>query len=149
MAQIDKLGREQAIELAKRMRNKARNAELDSKRLTKRLIGVGSSAGAAYLLGGFMEGKEKEFAKIQEENAGKPDSEKDKTDPREMFGLDYELVVGLGLSGLGLAMQSGRLGKKTGGMLADVVEGAGSGCLAAAMYQKGKDAAAEAEDEEE
>ena len=134
MAQIDKLGREQAIELAKRMRAKARNAEFDAKKTAKRATGVLSSAGGAYLLGGFMERKEAEYL----ENKAAVDSD-EMSDPRQMFGLDYEWVVGGGLTALGLLMQAGTLGKGAKGIAADVVEGAGSGCLAAAAYQMGRD----------
>jgi hypothetical protein len=138
---IDKLGRQQAIDLAKRMRSKARNADLDAKRLTKRMVGVGSAAGAAYVLGGIMEKKEKEKAEnLAAIEAGTA------PDPTKLLGIKYDLAVGLGLTAAGLVMQ-GYLGpKKGGGMLADVVEGAGGGCLSAALYEAGREAASKAEE---
>ena len=142
MAQIDKLGREQAIELAKRMRAKARNAEFEGKKAAKRLTGVASSAGGAYLLGGFMARKEADYL----ENKAAVD-QGEMSDPRQMFGVDYEWVAGFGLSALGLLMQAGTLGKGAKGIAADVVEGVGSGCLAAAAYQLGRDHAMPSSDE--
>ena len=142
MPQIDKLGRTQAIELAKRMRNKARNADLDAKKLTTRMVGVGSAAGAAYLLGGMMHDREMEaIANAQKIKDGEMD------DPTQLLGVDYELAIGIGLTTAGLAMQGFFGGKKATGMLSTVVEGAGAGCLSAAMYEAGRRAAAEADKE--
>lgn len=142
MPQIDKLGRTQAIELAKRMRNKARNADLDAQKLTTRVIGAASSAGAAYLLGGTMHDREMEaIANAQKIKDGEMD------DPTQLLGMDYELAVGLGLTAAGLAMQGFFGGKKATGMASTIVEGAGTGCLSAAMYEAGRRAAAEADKE--
>lgn len=143
MAQIDKLGREQAIELAKRMRAKARNAEFDKKESLQRFLGVASSLGGAYALGGFMEKKETEYL----ENKAAVDGD-EMADPRQMLGFDYEWVVGTAFTGVGYLMQTGLLGKSAKGFPADIVEGLGSGCLAAAAYQLGRDHAMASSDDE-
>lgn len=141
---IDKLGRQQAIDLAKRMRSKARNADLDAKRAGTRFVGAVSSCGAAYLVGGIMEAKEAEF----EKNKAKIEKKK-MPDPTKILGLKYDLAIGIGLTTAGLFMQ-GYLGKKSGGgMLATVVEGAGTGALAASFYEMGRESAAKAAKAEE
>ena len=145
MAEIDKLDRHSAIELAKRMRNKARNVSLDKERLTRRVGAVVAGVGGAYVVGHYMGGLQHEYdmnaAAIE---AGTMD------DPRKIGNaIDIDLLAGLVLTTIGLSMQGllpvmgGKKGK-AGGVAADIVEGAGAGILAGYAYSMGSSAGREA-----
>lgn len=135
MAEIDKLDRRNAIELAKRMRNKMRNLDLDQKRLTERLIAVGIGATAAYAMGFYMGGLEFEY----QQNAAAIDAG-DAEDPRKLAGVDIDLLAGLGLTAAGL-FGGGFL--KKGKMLSAAVESAGTHILAGYAYSLGMDSGME------
>lgn len=132
---IDTLSRTHAIELAKRMRARARNASLKSDELMKHAVQAGGAVGGAYVLGQVMGGKEHEYRMNQ---AAVDDGSME--DPRQIMGVDIELAVGIAATGLGLAMQ-GLVGKKSkaGGMLGIAVEGGGMGALASYAFTAGAD----------
>lgn len=133
--QIDRLDRQSAIELAKRMRSRARNASMKSEELMKHAAQAGGAVGGAYLLGHLMGGKEVEYEKISVDvEAGNAE------DPRQIMGADIELVIGVVGVGAGLAMQ-GLIGKKSkgAGAAASFVEGIGLGALSAYAFTSGAD----------
>lgn len=141
--QIDRLDKASAIELAKRMRSRARNAALKTDELMKHVATAGGAVGGAYLLGHIMGGKEHEYTM----NATAIDAGQAE-DPRQVMGMDIELVVGLGATVTGLAMQ-GLIGKKgkAAGTLASAIEGVGVGALASYAYTAGADMGRKAAEE--
>lgn len=135
MAEIDKLDRRNAIELAKRMRNKMRNLDMDRQRLTERLIAIGIGATAAYAMGWYMGGLEYEY----QQNAAAIDAGT-MEDPRKVAGVDLDLLVGLGLTAVGV-FGGGFL--KKGKVLSAAVESAGTHILAGYAYSMGMDSGME------
>jgi len=130
MAEIDYLDRTDAIALAKKMRNKMRNLEMD-----KRALGLGAartavSGGAAFLMGRHMGALEAEYRADQANiDAGTAD------DPRKLAGIDKDALVGGALVALGLAAVAGAKGKLSKG--ADYVLAAGDGVLSGYLYNLG------------
>ena len=127
VAEIDKLDRVSAIDLAKRLRNKYRNVSLDKGRLMTRVGATVASVGSAYVIGHYMGGLQHEY----EMNASAIDAGT-MEDPRKIIGMDIDLAVGFALTALGLGMQGllGGKARKKAGMAADIVEASGSGILA-------------------
>lgn len=132
MAEIDKLDRNSAIDLAKRMRNKARNIELNKTRMMTRLGTAAISAAAAGGMGYYMGGLEHEW-----EVAGMPEE----GDPRKLGDMiDIDLAAGLAVTGVGIAMAGTKKSEKAG----EYVEAAGVGILAGWAYSRGSSAGKEA-----
>lgn len=140
VAEIDKLDRTSAIELAKRLRNKYRNVSLDKSRLATRIGATIAGVGGAYVMGHYMGGLQHEY----ELNASAIDAGT-MEDPRKMAGVDIDLLVGLGLTLAGLAMQGllGGKSRKGAGMAADLVEAGGNGILAGYAFSAGATAGKE------
>ena len=142
MADIDRLDRGSAIDLAKRMRSKNRNLALDRDRLTRRVGAVVAAAGAAYVMGYYMGGLQHEYQQNQTAiDAGTME------DPRKMAGIDIDLLAGLGLAVVGLGMQGAFGARKRVGIAADLVEGAGTGILSGYANNLGMSAGLEAAEE--
>lgn len=139
MAQVDSLDRKSAIDLAKRMRSKARNVALDRERLVRRVGAVVAAGVGAYVVGHYMGGLQHEY----EMNAVAIDNGT-MEDPRKIAGIDIDLLAGLVLTGVGLGMQGAFGKRKSVGMAADIVEGAGTGVLAGYAYSMGASAGKEA-----
>lgn len=132
MAEIDKLDRNSAIDLAKRMRNKARNIELNKTRMMTRLGTTAVSAVGAGAMGYYMGTLEHEW-----EQAGMPEE----GDPRKLGDvIDIDLAVGLGVTALGIAMSGTKKSEKAG----SYVEALGVGALAGWAYSRGTSAGKEA-----
>lgn len=132
---IEKLPREQLAKMAVNMRRRARNEALDRARMVQRLLAVGVGTGAAYGMGMFMAGKEKEYAtNAAAIEAGTME------DPRKLAGVDIEIVAGGGASLLGIVLQ----GKSGSRKIGEIAEAAGVGVLSFWAGQKGLKAGMEA-----
>lgn len=142
MADIDRLDRNSAIDLAKRMRSKNRNLALDRDRLTRRVGAVVAAAGSAYVMSYYMGGLQHEY----EMNAAAVDSGA-MEDPRKIAGIDIDLLAGLTVTAVGLGMQGAFGARKRAGIAADMVEGSGTGILAAYAGVLGMSAGKEAAEE--
>lgn len=132
MADIDKLGRGEAIELARKMRNKVRNIAVDKDKLTKRITTTAVAAGAAYGVAYWMGQAEADYLA----NKGAIDAGSAE-DPRKIAGMDKDLLIGLALTGVGLLGGSAKGGGKVGQGAGDVAEAAGVGILSGYAYMKG------------
>lgn len=135
MPEIDKMDRNSAIDLAKRMRNKARNLELNKGRMMTRLGATGVAMGAAGGMGYYMGTLTYEW-----QQAGSPEDD----DPRKLGGvLDLDLAAGLVVTGLGIVMAGSKKSEKAG----EYVEAAGTGILSGWAFSRamsmGLEAAAE------
>lgn len=132
MPEIDKLDRNSAIDLAKRMRNKARNIELNKAKMMQRLGATAVGAAAAGAMGYYMGTLEHEW-----EQAGSPEDD----DPRKLGGvIDLDLAVGLGVTAVGIAMSGSKKTESPG----QYVEAAGSHIIAGWAYSRGATAGKEA-----
>jgi hypothetical protein len=135
MSEIEKLDKQKLVQLAKGMRNRARNMALDKQRMASRVTNVAVGAGASFVVGYFMGGKEAEYLTVAAEvEAGTAE------DPRKVMGIDIDLLLGLGVSGLGV---TGLAGKKA----SDLCEAAGTGILAGYAYARGSQAGLESAQE--
>lgn len=141
--QIDKLGRNEAISLAKKMRQRARNLSMDKQRMSQRAIAVGVGAVSAYGVGMWMGSKMHDFLELggpgnssvqAAEDALKADASLE--DPRKIAGIDADLLLGLAATGLGVSGLAGR-------QASDLIEAAGAGVLAGYAYSKGAQAGLE------
>ena len=135
MPEIDKMDRNSAIDLAKRMRNKARNLELNKSRMMTRVGASVVSGLAAGGVGYYMGTLEHEW-----EQAGSPEDD----DPRKLGGMvDLDLAIGLGVTAVGILMAGSKKSEKAG----EYVEAAGTGVISGWAYSRGasmgKEAAAE------
>lgn len=130
MAEIDHLDRIDAINLAKKMRNKVRNLEIDRTAASKGVMRTVASTGSAYVLGRFMGGLEVEYRQNQAAiDAGQAD------DPRKIAGMDLDGVIGgvtVALGLIGVAKGKGKLSQP-----AELVLAAGDGMLSGYAYQLG------------
>lgn len=132
MAEIDHLDRSDAIALAKKMRNKVRNLEVDKKSLGLGAVRTAISAGSAYAMGRYMGGLEAEYLAIQSEvEAGTAD------DPRKMAGIDKDGLIGAGLVVAGLSAIAASKGKDKMQKAADYFLAAGDGVLSGYLYNMG------------
>jgi hypothetical protein len=130
MAEIDHLDRIDAINLAKKMRNKVRNLEVDKKALGTGALGAIVASGASYGLGRYMGGLEVEYEQNQAAiDAGEMD------DPRKLAGMDLDGVIGAAATGLGLLAVAKAKGKAAQG--AEILLRAGEGMLAGYTYSLG------------
>ena len=133
---LQSLSKGEAIELATRMRNKARNIRMSAVETSRKVVHGAVSTVAAFAVGYWMGGLRYEKSKMS-------DAEIEANgDPTKWGGVaDKDLVVGLVISGLGI---TGVGGKK----VAPVLESAGFGTLAGWAYSRGDesghDAASEA-----
>jgi hypothetical protein len=144
VAEIDKLDRQSAIELAKRLRARYRNVSLDKTRLAQRIGASVAAVGGAYVMGHYMGGLQHEY----DMNAAAIDAGT-MEDPRKVAGIDIDLLVGLGMTLAGLGMQGllGGKSRKGAGMAADLVEAAGNGILAGYAFSAGATAGKESASE--
>lgn len=131
MADIDKLGRGEAIELARKMRNKVRNIAVDKDKLTKRITTTAVAAGAAYGVAYWMGQAEADYLA----NKGAIDAGSAE-DPRKIAGIDKDLLIGVGLTAVGLLGGAAKGAGKVG-TAGDVIESAGVGILSGYAYSKG------------
>lgn len=130
MAEIDHLDRIDAINLAKKMRNKVRNLEVDKKALGTGALRAVVASGSAYALGRYMGGLEADYRANQADiEAGNAD------DPRKLAGMDLDGVIAGGALILGLAGVAKAKGKVAQG--ADILLSAGEGMLAGYAYSMG------------
>lgn len=131
---LQTLSKGEAIELATRMRNKARNIRVSAAETTRKVVHGAVSTVAAFAVGYWMGGlryeKKKMSAADIEANG----------DPTKLAGMDKDLVVGVVVSGLGIA---GVGGKK----VAPVLESAGFGTLAGWAYSRGDESGYDASSE--
>lgn len=121
---LQSLSKGEAIELATRMRNKARNIRISAAETTRKVVHGAVSTVAAFAVGYWMGGLRYEKSKMSEAEL------EANGDPTKMAGMDKDLVVGVVISGLGIA---GVGGKK----VAPVLESAGFGTLAGWAYSRG------------
>lgn len=138
MAEIDKLGRNEAVELAKKMRNKVRNLSIQKEKFATQLTSVAVGAGAAYAVGYWMGGAEDEYRANQAAiDAGQME------DPRKLAGIDKDLLLGGALALAGAFGQSAS-DKKIAGIGGGMIQSAGAGILAGYAYSRGVTAGVEA-----
>lgn len=123
---LSALSKGDAIELATRMRNKARNIRVTAAATTQKIVHGAVATVTGYALGYWMGGFEHEKSKM-DEAAIETDG-----DPTKWAGMDKDLVIGVVVSGLGI-MNVG--GKK----VAPILESAGFGALAGWGYSRGRD----------
>ncbi len=130
MAEIDHLDRSDAIQLAKKMRNKMRNLETNKKELLTSGTHTLVAGVAAFGMGRIMGGLEAEYRADQAAiDAGTAE------DPRKIAGIDWDALAGGTLVALGLAgvaTQKGPVAK-----LADVFLAAGDGVMSGYLYSLG------------
>lgn len=130
MAEIDHLDRIDAINLAKKMRNKVRNLEVNKKELGVGALRAAIAGGSAYGLGRYMGGLEADYRANQAAiEAGTAD------DPRKLAGMDLDGVIGGGATLLGLLGVMKAKGKAA--QAAEMVLAAGEGMLSGYMYSMG------------
>ncbi len=135
---LNELSKPQAIELAHRMKAKAKNIKLSASKMTNRALGLGVAGGAGYLAGYMMGG-----LRHEKESMSEAQIEAD-GDPTQWFGVNKDIVVGT----VGAVVSiSGMLGEPERNTAALVVDGAATGILAGALYgagnEKGYEGAAE------
>lgn len=123
-SKLQQLSKGDAIELATRMRNKARNVRLGAMETTRKVVHGAVSTVAAFAVGYWMGGLRYEKSKLTE-----AEIEAD-GDPTKVAGMDKDLVVGVVVAGLGIANVGGR-------KVAPVLESAGFGTLAGWAYSRG------------
>ncbi len=128
---LQQLSKSDAIELATRMRNKARNVKLSAAETSKKLVRTSLGAGAAFATGYWMGG-------LRHEKSGMTDAQiESEGDPTKWAGVDKDLAVGIVVTGLGV-MNVG--GKK----VAPALEWLGGGVLAGWAYSRGDQSGYEA-----
>ncbi len=131
--QLAKLNKDQAIELAHRAQRSRRNQENKMAKLVTTLLAGGLGAGFAGALGYWMGQAEYEYETSEDKEAIDAG---DEPDPRKWFGVDKDLIVAVGVTGLGLLLMLSGKGEKmvkTGAGMLTV----GLGGLAGALYSKG------------
>jgi hypothetical protein len=138
MAEIDHLDRNDAILLAKRMRNKVRNLEIDKKATMMGAARTATSGASAYVMGYIMGGLEAEYLKDQ----AAIDAEDGAEDPRKIAGIDKDGLVGAALVAGGLFGVAAAKGK--GATAADFLLAAGDGVLSGYLHNMGMRAGLEA-----
>ncbi len=123
---LSALSKGDAIELATRMRNKARNVRLTAAETSRKIVHGAVATVTGYALGYLMGGYELEKSKMTEaqiETDG---------DPTKWAGMDKDLVIGVVVSGLGIANVGGK-------KVAPILESSGFGALAGWGYSRGRD----------
>lgn len=145
--ELQKLSKTQAIDLAHRMKNRARSIRANAEKLTERLVHGAIGTGVGFGLGYWMGQAESEFqdnvAKLKAEGKSQEDAEKEADDPRKWGGVDKDLIVSLGLATVAMTNIGGR-------RVSPFLEAAAFGGLAGWAYSRGMETAIEgAEDEEE
>lgn len=113
MADIEKLDKKDLVKLAKNMRNRARNFQLDKQRMGERLTRIAVGSGAAFGVGYLLGDRE---ARGEDNTLG--------------GYLDLDLAIGFGLAVAGALGFAGKKGS-------DLLEGAGAGVLAGWSYTQG------------
>ena len=96
---LSTLTKTEAIDLAGRMRNKARNIKINAESRTERIITMLVGGGSAFVVGQWMGGLRHEKAQMTEEQV-----EAD-GDPTKLMGIgDKDLILGLAIAGVSLAL---------------------------------------------
>lgn len=123
---LQQLSKTDAIELAARMRNKARNIKLSAAETSRKVMHGAVATVAGYALGYWMGGLEHEKAQMTDAQI------EAEGDPTKWAGMDKDLVIGVTVSALGI-MNVG--GKK----VAPILEAGGFGALAGWGYSRGRE----------
>lgn len=121
---LSSLTKTEAIELASRMRNKARNIKINAETRTEKVTTLVIGGGAAFLVGQWMGGLRHELDGMDEASI------EAEGDPTKIMGIDKDLIAGLAVTGLGMAAP-----KKIGA----VMEKAGAGVLCGWAYARGEE----------
>lgn len=143
---LNELSKPQVIDLLHRVRSKSKNLKQNAQRLTNRVLGAAIAAGTGYGLGYWMGGMRHEKETILktaglDPNTTTPEQadaalEAAGGDPTQWFGVNKDIVVAVGLTGVALTGLAGDADRSTVGM---VVEHAAAGSLGAAFYGAGLD----------
>lgn len=143
---IKALSKDQAIELAQKMKNRALGIKKNAEALTERLVNGAIGAATGFGMGYWMGSAEAEYhqnvAKLVAEGKTPEEALKEADDPRKWMGVDKDLIVSLGLTGVALANLGGR-------KMSPFVEAAAWGGLAGWAYSRGMDIAIEGASEAE
>jgi len=144
MPQINSLSQRDAVALASKMRNQIRNAKMENARYLQYGTRIGGALVGSYFAGSYMGGLEQEY----QANAAAIDAQ-EMPDPRQLAGIDMELVIGggallLGLVGQGILGDGKNAVAKSLGLAASGIEGVGLGVLSGYMYSMGQTAGQEA-----
>ena len=143
---LQKLSKNQAIDLATRMKNRAIGVRANAQKLTERLVHGAIGTGTGFTMGYWMGAAEAEYqeniAKLVGEGKSQQDAEKEADDPRKWAGMDKDLIISLGLATVGLTNLVGR-------KISPTVEAAAFGGLAGWAYSRGMDIAIQGASETE
>lgn len=127
------MSRQDLSKLAMNARRRLRNAEADKARMGQRalavVVGGGAAAAMGYIMGGLS----------QEAGAGSGGED----DPTLLFGLNLDLVAGLGITTIGVLMGAKSSTRRYG----EYVEAAGTGILSGFAYTYGYSIGEEKEEE--
>ncbi len=143
---LSKLNKTQAIQVAHRMKARAKAVRANAEKMSERLMNGAISTGTGFVMGYWMGQAEAEYqdniAKLLAEGKSQEDAEKEAADPRKWFGLDKDLVASGALATAALLNVGGR-------KVTPFVEAAAFGGLAGWAYSRGMDVAIESASEEE
>lgn len=146
--QLQKLNKTQAIEVAHRMKNRAKTIRANAEKLTERLvhgaIGTAAGFGMGYWMGQAEADYQDSVTKWLADNPDKTqeDAEKEVDDPRKWGGVDKDLVVSGALAVAALTNMGGR-------KVTPFIEAAAFGGLAGWAYNRGMDAAIDGSEDDE
>ncbi len=143
---LQELSKGQAIELAQRMKAKARNIRGMAEKVTQRAISVALSTAAAFGLGYWMGGLRAEREELLEKAGLDADTatneeidtalEENGGDPTKWFGIDKDLVVSVALAGVAI---TGIIGAPEKSLVAMGAEAIAVGGMAGWAYGSGAD----------
>lgn len=143
---LSKLSKTQAIQVAHRMKARAKAVRANAEKVSERLVHGAISTGTGFVMGYWMGSAEAEYqeniAKLVAEGKTREDAEKEAEDPRKWFGLDKDLIASGALATIALTNIGGR-------KVSPFVEAAAFGGLAGWAYSRGMDVAIESASEEE
>lgn len=130
--QIDKLSKEQALELARRSVKMRKNDEGRMAKVMTSLVGGGAGVAFGAALGYWMGQAEYEYETAENKDAIDAG---DEPDPRKWFGIEKDLAAAIIVAGAGIAfllVKNAKLNR-----IGSMVASAGFGGLAASLYAKG------------
>lgn len=130
-----------AIRMSDRLRNLKNKADAAMERTTRLAVSAGSAFGVGIWMGG-LDFERRQMIQNGELNEAGEGITNGATDPTKIVGIDKDLVVGLGLTGLTLANIGG---KKAQALFAPAALGTLAGWASARGRQMGYDRASEAE----
>ncbi len=143
---LSKLNKTQAIQVAHRMKARAKAVRANAEKMSERLVNGAISTGTGFVMGYWMGQAEADYqdniAKLVAEGKTQEEAQKEAEDPRKWFGLDKDLVASGALAAVALTNLGGR-------KVSPFMEAAAFGGLAGWAYSRGMDVAIESANEEE